>query len=187
MIAPIESTRSGNAITVRFEDGTVAELPCPPALIGNPIARLLVDIERWRTRPTRPWQLLDCPPEHAADLRELLASMPEGEQYLSIEPGWYGLVAEAWREAKAVNAGVRCVEVKEKRGELRVYLRDENLGLSGQFGAVQQRALVASERTCEWCAGETGAEPGYGHPSRLCVDCRDFSARWDAAWREAGA
>lgn len=183
MIAPVQSTRSGDIITVVFDNDIATEIPCPPALIGNPVARLIAEAAAWRTKPTPPYVLRDCLPEHEADLQELLASMPV-EGRFDCEPGWYRLVAEAWRAMRRADPVCIVTEVKQKVGELRISCRNGAGELDTAF--FQHCVIVrdASARTCEWCAGETDAAAGVGSPSRLCDNCRDFSVRWGEAWRE---
>ena len=181
---PVESTRSGKIITVLFGNGAIVEIPCPAALIGNPVARLIAEAAVWRTRPTPPCELRDCPPEYEADLRELLASMP-AEGSFDCEPGWYGLVATAWRGMREQDPKCTVNEVKQKCGELRISVRSGTGELDSQLFAHCVTARDQSARTCEWCAGETDAAAGVGSPSRLCTACRDFDRRWNDAWREA--
>jgi hypothetical protein len=184
MIHPVESTRpSPELIWVRFSDDSSAEIACPAALIGNPIARY---IDGWNVyRGERPWRLLDAG-EHDADLLELLAAMPEDDRYLSIEPGWYPLVAQAWRQFKQIDPDCVVAEVKEKFGELRVstVLTDDR-ARSTRHGLAIGWARKQSLRACEWCAGAVETDAAQpGRPSRLCAPCRTFHEAWNAAWSE---
>lgn len=150
MIAPVQSTRSGDIITVIFDNDIATEIPCPPALIGNPVARLIAEAAAWRTKPTLPYVLRDCPPEHEADLQELLTSMPATGSF-GCEPGWYGLIATAWRAMRELDPACTVTEVKQKCGELRISCRN---GAGELDTALFQHCVIvrdASARTCE-CA-----------------------------------
>lgn len=179
MTRPVESTRTGNVIRVEFEDGRVAELPCHAALIGNPIAR---EISGWAAyRRQEPWRLLDAG-EHEAELRELLAAMPEADRLLSIEPGWYGLAAQCWRQLKKIDPACIVTEVKEKFGDLRIAAYDRDRQVVARFGGPIGWACKQSIRTCEWCAGSIPTDAARpGRPSRLCGPCREFAEAWARA------
>lgn len=183
MSRPVESIRTGNIIRVRFEGGRTVELPCHAALIGNPIARQIEEWDRWRTteRPRPPLRLLDAG-EHEADLRELLAAMPEEDRFLSIEPGWYGLVVQCWRQLRRIDPTCVVAEVKEKDGELRISACDQDGKPVARFGGPIGWARKQSLRTCEWCAGSIPTDAARpGRPSRLCRPCREFAEAWERA------
>lgn len=185
MTRPVKSTRTGNIITVRFEDGIVAELACPAAMIGNPIAREIEKWRRWRTteRPRPPWRLLDAG-EHEAELRELLAAMPEADRFLSIEPGWYALAARCWRQLKQIDPECVVGDVKEKWAELRISACDKDGKPVARFSGPIGWARKQSIRTCEWCGGPVATDAARpGRPSRLCGPCRAFAEAWDLAWK----
>lgn len=81
MIRPVESTRTANTIAVRFDDGSNVELACPPMLIGDPVARLIVELDYIVARTTgdlRPqWRSPDAG-DRADDLRQRVTEqMPE--------------------------------------------------------------------------------------------------------------
>lgn len=180
---PVESTRTGNIITVTFEDGIVAELPCPAALIGNPIARQIEQWDRWYTTECvfPPWRLLDGG-EYEADLLEMLEAMPEADRYLSIEPGWYALTAQCWRQLKQIDPTCIVTEVKEKWAELRISAYDKDRQVVARFGGPIGWATKQSLRTCEWCARSIPTDAARpGRPSRLCGPCREFAEAWERA------
>ncbi len=184
MIRPVESTRTGDLIRVQFEDGRVVELPCPAALIGNPVARQIEGWSRWYTaeRPRPPWRLLDGG-EHVTDLQELLAAMPEADRYLSIEPGWYGLAAQCWRQLRRIDPTCVVGEVKTKDSELRIAAYDNDRQVVARFGGPIGWARKQSLRTCEWCAGSIPTDAARpGRPSRLCGSCSTFAEAWARAW-----
>lgn len=147
--------------------------------MGNPVARLILQARRWRDH-TR-WQLLDA----GAELQDFVDRLPEGEQYLSIEPGWYELLAEAHRQMNAIDDQYLPMEAKEKWGELRISVRDRDGQLNVELFDACREARDLSMTTCEWSTGATDSEPRAGHPSRLCEPCRGFERRWNDAWREA--
>ncbi|MEC4612865.1 hypothetical protein ACFWXB_13955 [Tsukamurella tyrosinosolvens] len=181
MIRPVESTRTGNTITVTFEDGVAAELPCPAALIGNPVARQIEEWGRWYSaeRPRPPWRLRDAG-EHEADLLEMLAAMPAGDRYLSIEPGWYAPTVQCWRQLRYIDPTCIVTEVKEKWSELRISACDQDGQLVARFGGPIGWATKQSIRTCEWCGGTIPTDAARpGRPSRLCGPCREFAEAWD--------
>ncbi|GAA4676641.1 hypothetical protein [Gordonia humi] len=178
MTRALESTRTGNVIRVEFEDGRVAELPCHAALIGNPIAR---QISGWAVyRRQEPWRLLDAG-EHAAELREMLAAMPEADRFLSIGPGWYALTAQCWRQLKKIDPECVVGEVKSKFGELRISACDQDGQPVARFGGPIGWARKQSLRTCEWCAGRIPAVHRGDGQRRLCRPCRDFAEAWALA------
>ncbi|KXP08796.1 hypothetical protein AXK60_09020 [Tsukamurella pseudospumae] len=171
----MESTRTGNLFIVLFEDGRVAELPCPAALIGDPIAREIEDWGRWHAteRPRPPWRLLDAG-EHEADLREMLAAMPAEDRFLSIEPGWYGLAVQCWRQLRRIDPNVLVAEVKSKDGELRIAAYDQDRQVVARFGGPIGWARKQSLRTCEWCAEPVPAVY-LDSQRRLCPSCGEFA------------
>lgn len=178
MIRPVESTRTGSVIRVQFEDRRTAELTCPAALIGNPIAR---EIEGWAVyRRQQPWRLLDAG-EHEADLQEMLTAMPAEDRFLSIEPGWYALTVQCWRQLRQIDPTCVVGEVKTKDSELRIAAYDVHRQPVARFGGPIGWARKQSIRTCEWCAGPVPAVHLEGGQRRLCGPCREFEEMWELA------
>lgn len=185
MTRPVASTRTGNVIRVRFEDGREAELGCHAAMIGNPVKRQIEEWSRWYTteRPRPSWRLRDAG-EHEADLQELLAAMSEEDRFLSIEPGWYGLVVQCWRQLRYIDPTCLVGEVKEKWSELRISAGDQHGQPVARLGGPIGWARKQSIRTCEWCAGPVPAAHLDDGQRRLCGPCRTFAGVWERAREE---
>lgn len=184
---PVESSRTGNVITVRYGNGASVEVECPPKLIGDPIGRFIDWGAVWMQRERR-WRLLDAG-EFAGELQEMVGRMPAGKRYLEdVEPGWYPIVVRCWRQMKVYEPDVVAVEVKEKLGELRIAVATEDPALRALHGLAIGWARKQSRRTCQLCSGcaspnDDGLRPG--RPTRLCPSCRAFLDRSDAAGRDA--
>jgi len=97
----------------------------------------------------------------------------------SVGPGWVPLVQQLHEELLAVNPDYQVAQVKEKFGELRVYLSMDNrqLPLMQAVGV----ATAKSVTICEWCG-----EPGTcGEASAFWIKtlCDQHRAEWQAGRR----
>jgi hypothetical protein len=191
-VRPVEASRpSPELIHVRFSDGTVAELACPAAVIGNPIAREIVVLDYLVARSAGdmrpPWQAPDAG-EYAAELEQITQRMPEGyRRAIDVEPGWYPLVVETHRHLLRAAADYVPLQVEQSKAELRYRVWHDDPAVRLDLFAVTTAAEKRSVSICEWCGGDALPEPhrsgsGSGWAMRLCGDCAEFRDRWNAAW-----
>jgi hypothetical protein len=93
--------------------------------------------------------------------------------------GWHPILARLHEQVVALVPGYRVGQIKEKFGELRVYLAlDPNLdgNITAQVNSRVHGLLDAAEdesrRTCEYC-GKPGMPTGTAWVKTLCADCRN--------------
>lgn len=109
------------------------------------------------------------------------------EALASVGAGWWPLVHEAMSAAS--RSGARVVQVKEKRGALRLYAHssDGTLFASGAWATLRDAIVVAegrSVRTCERCGADAPAGPRRSSTAAwiktVCDDCPPIDVRaWD--------
>jgi hypothetical protein len=98
------------------------------------------------------------------------AGGPVVDHKTDVGPGWHGLLDGLHADLAALDPGYQTVQVKEKFGCLRVYLRSATEAMRG----VLARYEGLSAGVCEQCgkAGTCSAEPGHVWIKTLCDPCR---------------
>lgn len=89
---------------------------------------------------------------------------------VDVGPGWHDLLGRLHAELAAVDPGYQTVQVKEKFGLLRVYLRRT----PDEFRNIVSRFEALSGQVCENCGkpGECKASTPHGWIKTLCGECR---------------
>ncbi|SLJ23909.1 Uncharacterised protein [Mycobacteroides abscessus subsp. abscessus] len=182
-VRPIESMRpSPTLIRVWFSDDSTAEIPCPAAVIGNPIEREIAALE------LVPWQLRD-----AGELEPALAAIIDRipatwQARLDVEPGWYQLVIATHRQLLAVAPDYQPLVIRQRWCELRLRPWHEDEAVRRELVTVAVAARERSRGICEWCSGPTDpaeTQNGAGWLLRLCPPCGQLREDWNSAWLEA--
>jgi hypothetical protein len=98
------------------------------------------------------------------------AGGPVIDYQAEVGPGWHGLLDGLHRDLAVLNPDYQTVQVKEKFGCLRVYLRSTTEAMDG----VLARYEGLSAGVCEECGkpGTCSAKPGRRWIKTLCDPCR---------------
>jgi hypothetical protein len=95
---------------------------------------------------------------------------PVTDYKTDVGPGWHGLLDRLHAELAAVDPDYQTVQVKEKFGCLRVYLRNTPDALRD----ILDRFEALSAGVCENCGKPGACKPGtpHGWIKTLCDECR---------------
>jgi hypothetical protein len=95
---------------------------------------------------------------------------PVTDYEIDVGPGWHDLLDRLHAELAAADPSYQTVQVKEKFGRLRVYLRRA----SGELEAILDRYEEMSGDVCENCGkpGTCHASTPHGWIKTLCDECR---------------
>ena len=128
--------------------------------------------------------------EYADDLTDILNRIPNGwGKWLTLDKGWYRLIAETNRKLRFMYPDYEIHQVKEKFGGLRYYFSPTRSRLSNRFtrkrfrkkwdkmDKLVKRAEEIAWQTCEFCGNTENVKTeghmgGRGWTKTLCENCR---------------